>query len=53
MLIEPRHKSDDLIMATAINEVAAEKGQEYIAEIRDNAVVKSSLGMILKKIGIK
>lgn len=48
MLVTPRHKDDTLIMNAAINEVAAEKGQEYLENISKDVEVKSSLGMILR-----
>ncbi|MBR0415397.1 MAG: hypothetical protein IJI67_10085 [Clostridia bacterium] len=50
MLIEPRHKDDDLIMDTAVSQVSSEKGQAYIDDIRENTTVKSSLGMIIRNL---
>ncbi|MBQ6381682.1 MAG: hypothetical protein IJJ41_08820 [Clostridia bacterium] len=50
MLIEPKHKDDDLILDTAINEVSTEKGQKYVDDMRENTVIKSSLGMIIRNL---
>ncbi|MBQ3431455.1 MAG: hypothetical protein IJG23_01580 [Clostridia bacterium] len=50
MLVEPKHKSDEMIKEAAINEVSSEKGQKYIEKIQKSVTVKSSLGMILRNI---
>jgi len=50
MLIEAKHKSEDLIKDAAINEVSAEKGKKYVEGIRENTQVKSGLGMILRNL---
>lgn len=50
MLVEAKHKSEDLIKDAAINEVSAEKGQKYVEGIRENTQVKSGLGMILRNL---
>ena len=50
MLVEAKHKSDDLIKDAAINEVSAEKGQKFVDGIREKTEVKSGLGMILRNI---
>ena len=50
MLIEPKHKSEDMIRDAAITEVASKKGQKFVADLSKKATVKSSLGMILRNI---
>lgn len=50
MLVEARHKSDKLIKDQAINEVASQKGQKFINDISDKAVIKASIGSILRKL---
>ncbi|MBE6819315.1 MAG: peptidyl-prolyl cis-trans isomerase [Ruminococcaceae bacterium] len=50
MLIEPRHKDDDLIKDTAISQISSEKGQKYIDDIRENTSLKASIGMIIRNI---
>ena len=50
MLVEPKHKSDEMIKEAAINEVSSEKGQKYIEKIQKSVTVKSSLGMILRNL---
>ena len=50
MLVEARHKSDKLIKDQAINEVASQKGQKFINDVSDKAVIKASIGSILRKL---
>lgn len=50
MLLEPKHKSDELIEQAAIGQVSSKKGQDYLNKFRKNVTVKSSLGMILRNL---
>ena len=49
MLLVPRHKDHGLIKDAAINEVASEKGEDFINKVSDKAVIKASIGTILIK----
>ena len=50
MLVEAKHKSNDLLQDAAINTVSAEKGQKFVDGISEKTEVKSGLGMILRNI---
>ena len=48
MIIEPRHKNDDLIMQAALTEVGSQKGSDYISSVSDDTVVKASIGFVIR-----
>ena len=50
MVVEARHRSDKLIKDQAINEVASQKGEKFIDEVSEKAVIKASIGSILRKL---